>query len=142
MILDHHGIEFLIIEAKTQTTVGFLDKQDWRTKVGFGWADPTSFKHAINVFLEIIKLSFREIVYRAIERFETRRQWDLMIYTGTVKRELWNFFVFEDIRKLSIFKRNRSRIGGGYGYRIRDKSRNSIRLKSGSRLIAAARASL
>ena len=42
-----------------------------------------------------------------------------MIYARTMQRELWNFFVFEDISELSIFEGDRSSSSSGgwrYGF--------------------------
>jgi len=40
-----------------------------------------------------------------------------VIYAGVMWRELRDFFVFEDIGKLSVFERDRSRGSGGCGCR-------------------------
>ena len=42
-----------------------------------------------------------------------------MIYAGTVRRKLWDFFVFEDVGEFGIFEENRCRSGGDGGYEMR-----------------------
>lgn len=74
-----------------------------------------------------MKLGFGEIVYQDVEGFRIRHKWDLMIYTGMMRRELRNCFIFKDIKKLSLFKSDRSKIKGNCRYRIRN--RNSVRVK-------------
>ena len=77
--------------------------------------DPASFQHSIDVFLEISKFGFGEVVDGAIERFGSGSKRDFVIYAGAMWRELRDFFVFEDIGELGIFKWDRSRGSGGCG---------------------------
>ena len=72
------------------------------------WVDPASFQHSIDVFFEISKLGFEEVVDGAIKPFGFWSKRNL-IYARTVWRELWNCFVFEDSSKLSVFEGDRSR---------------------------------
>ena len=90
--------------------------------------DPASFQHSIDVFVEISKFGFGEVVDRAVKRFGSRRKRDFMIYAGTMWRELRDFFVFEDICKLGVFERDRSRSSGGCGYG-RDVVRGEVGIK-------------
>ena len=81
--------------------------------------DPASFQHSINVFIEVSRLSFREVVNEAIEQFGSRSKRSFVIYAGTMWRELCDFFIFENIGELSLFNRNRSRSSSGCGYGFR-----------------------
>jgi len=61
-----------------------------------------------------------------------------VIYTGTMWKELWDFFVFEDTCKLSVFERDRSR-GSGCGYG-RDVVRGKVEIevnRGGERFLVA-----
>ena len=51
-----------------------------------------------------------------------------MIYAGAMWRELRDFFVFQDIGKLGVFERDRSRGSGGCGYG-RGVVRGEVRIK-------------
>ena len=115
MILDGHGVEPAIIDIKVQTTIWLLDKQDKGTERGFGWADPASFQHSINVFLEISKFCFGEVVDGAVERFGSRSKRNFIIYAGAMWRELRDFFIFEDISELGVFERDWCGSSGSYG---------------------------
>ena len=91
--------------------------------------DPASFQHSINVFFEITKLGFGQVVDGAIKEVRSRSKRSLVIYAGAMWRKFGDFFVFEDIGELSIFEGDRSR-SGGRGYRFgRDVVRSKVRIE-------------
>ena len=66
----------------------------------------------IDVFLEDLKLSFREIIDGAIDGLSAGDERNLMIYIRTVRGELLGILFFEDVGKFSVFGRDgRRRVG-------------------------------
>jgi len=49
--------------------------------------DPASFQHSIDIFLEVSKFCFREVVDGAVEWLGSRRERHFVIYAGPVRRE-------------------------------------------------------
>jgi len=91
---------------------------------------------------EMSKFCFGEVVDRAIERFESRREENLVIYAGMAWRELWNFVVFEDISKIDVFEGDRSGsssgCGCGFGRNIVNRGEIGIELnRSGESFLVA-----
>jgi len=65
--------------------------------------------------LDVIYFRCRPIITMLLGWFGSRSKRDFAIYAGSMRRELRDFFVFEDIGKLGVFGGNRSRNSGSNG---------------------------
>jgi hypothetical protein len=86
-----------------------LDEKDGRSERRFRRTNEPFSDHTINVVLEELQLCLRHIVDGAKNGFCVGDEWDLMVDPRTVGRELLGVLGLENICKLCILYRDRSR---------------------------------